>query len=375
MAAALQNLVNLVATSATHVALNPIVTTALLWILTKGPLQLRRQLTNRIPALRDSTQYAHIVKALKVCLAFGAARVLNKQLNHVALNSGRLRSDKARWNWSREVAVVTGGCSGIGELVVKRLISKDIRVAILDIRQLPPSLQSGKSLPLQYRASHMLTVLVANVTFFACDITNPNAVYSTAEKIKATLGAPTILVNNAGIFVPHTILNTDDDHLRRIFDVNVLSNWYTTKAFLPHMLQHNKGHIVTVASAASFVGVAGMADYTATKAAILSFHESLNQELRHNYNSPNVLTTSIHPNWARTPLIASFEDELKKRGASIIEPTAVADSIVKNIVSCSGGQVMLPSDISKITYVRGLPNWLQESLRNSISKLIKNGLQ
>lgn len=147
MSAALQNLVNLVATSATRVALNPIVTTALLWILTKGPPQLRRQLTNRIPALRDSTQYAQIVKALKVCLALGIARVLNKQLNHVALNSGRLRSDKARWNWSCEVAVVTGGCSGIGELVVKKLISKDIRVAVLDIRQLPPSLQSGKSYP------------------------------------------------------------------------------------------------------------------------------------------------------------------------------------------------------------------------------------
>ncbi|EUC39914.1 hypothetical protein COCMIDRAFT_110176 [Bipolaris oryzae ATCC 44560] len=358
MAAALQNLINLVATSATRVALNPIVTTALLWILTKGPLQLRRQLANRVPALRDPTQYAQILKALKVCLALGTAGVLNKQLNRLALNAGRLRSDKARWNWNREVAVVTGGCSGIGELVVKKLISKDIRVAILDIRQLPPSLQS-----------------VANVTFFACDITNPNAVYSTAEKIKATLGAPTILVNNAGIFVPHTILNTSDDHLRRIFDVNVLSNWYTTKAFLPDMLQHNKGHIVTVASAASFVGIAGMADYTATKAAILSFHESLNQELRHQYNSPNVLTTSIHPNWVRTPLIASVEDELKKRGASIIEPTVVADSIVKSITSCSGGQVMLPSDISKITYVRGLPNWLQESLRDSVSKLINNGLQ
>ncbi|KAJ6193635.1 hypothetical protein J3E72DRAFT_13898 [Bipolaris maydis] len=358
MSAALQNLVSLVATSARRVALNPIVTTALLWILTKGPLQLRRQLTTRIPALRDPTQYARIVKALKVCLALGAAKVLNKQLNHVALNSGRLRSDKARWNWNREVAVVTGGCSGIGELVVKKLINNNVRVAILDIRQLPPSLQS-----------------VANVTFFACDITNPNAVYSTAEKIKATLGAPTILVNNAGIFVPHTILNTSDDDLRRIFDVNVLSNWYTTKAFLPDMLQHNKGHIVTVASAASFVGVAGMADYTATKAAILSFHESLNQELRHQYNSPNVLTTSIHPNWVRTPLIAPVEDELKKRGASITEPTVVADSIVKSIMSCSGGQVMLPSDISKITYVRGLPNWLQESIRNSVSKLINNGLQ
>lgn len=73
----------------------------------------------------------------------------------------------------------------------------------------------------------------------------------------------------------HTILNAPDDFLRTVFDVNVLSNWYTTKAFLPDMLRNNKGHIVTIASTASFVGVAGMGDYTATKAAILAFHECL----------------------------------------------------------------------------------------------------
>jgi all-trans-retinol dehydrogenase (NAD+) len=242
--------------------------------------------------------------------------------------------------------------------VVKRLINKGIRVAILDIRQLPPSLRDS-----------------ANIKFFACDITNSNAVYSTAQQIKATLGAPTILVNNAGIFAPHTILNTPDDYLRKIFDVNVLSNWYTIKAFLPDMLQHNKGHIVTVASTASFVGVAGMADYTATKAAILSFHEALNQELRHHYNSPNVLTTSIHPHWVRTPLLAPIEDELKKRGEPIIEPAVVADAIAESIVSCSSRQIMLPSDASKASYVRGMPNWLQESLRSGVSKLIYDSVQ
>jgi NAD(P)-dependent dehydrogenase (short-subunit alcohol dehydrogenase family) len=89
------------------------------------------------------------------------------------------------------------------------------------------------------------------------------------------MGAPTILINNAGILASHTILTTSDVYLRKIFDVNVLSNWYTTKAFLPDMLRDNKGHIVTIASTASFIGVAGLADYTATKAAILSFHEGM----------------------------------------------------------------------------------------------------
>jgi all-trans-retinol dehydrogenase (NAD+) len=118
-------------------------------------------------------------------------------------------------------------------------------------------------------------MLGANIKFFACDVTNPSAVYSTAEKVKATLGVPSILINNAGILSPHTILTTSDEYLRKIFDVNVLSNWYTTKAFLPDMLRENKGHVVTVASLASFLSVAGFADYTATKAATLSFHEGM----------------------------------------------------------------------------------------------------
>lgn len=115
----------------------------------------------------------------------------------------------------------------------------------------------------------------AGLKFFKCDITDSSEVYSVAEKVKETMGAPTILINNAGLLASHTILTTSDAYLRKIFDVNVLSNWYTTKAFLPDMLRHNKGHIVTIASTASFIGVAGLADYTATKAAILSFHESM----------------------------------------------------------------------------------------------------
>lgn len=358
MSGLVKRVLSLVTTSAGHVAFNPVVTAALLWVLTKGPPQLRSQLTSRIAALRDPRRYAQVVTTLKWCLAFGTIRVVNKQMNHVALNAGRIRSQRASWNWGQEVAVITGGCSGIGELVVARLVHKGVKVAVLDIQQLPPSLQG-----------------YADVKLFTCDITNPSAVYSAAEKVKATFGAPTILINNAGILAPHTILTTSDDHLRKIFDVNVLSNWYTTKAFLPDMLRNNKGHIVTVASLASFISVAGMVDYTATKAAILSFHEGLNQELKLHYNSPNVLTTSIHPNWVRTPLLGPLEPALRSQGSEIIEPAAVADTIVDRIVSCTGGQICLPNSAGKASLLRGLPNWIQESVRSEPSKLIFNSVK
>jgi all-trans-retinol dehydrogenase (NAD+) len=186
------------------------------------------------------------------------------------------------------------------------------------------------------------------------------------------LGAPSILVNNAGILSSHTILHTPDAYLRKIFDVNVLSNWYTTKAFLPAMISANKGHIVTVASSASFIGVAGLADYTASKAAILSFHEGLSQELRHHYNAPNVLTTSIHPGWIRTPLLKPVIKELEQRGSTVMEPEDVADNIVARVLACKGGQVFLPEGMRSISMLRGLPNWLQDSVRSKTGKTISD---
>lgn len=94
--------------------------------------------------LRDPKRFAQIVKALKWCLALGVTGVVNRQFNDVALNAGRWTSEKQRWNWHEEVAVITGGCSGIGELIVKKLINRGIKVAVLDIQSLPPSLQGCK---------------------------------------------------------------------------------------------------------------------------------------------------------------------------------------------------------------------------------------
>ncbi|KAJ4401710.1 hypothetical protein N0V91_007751 [Didymella pomorum] len=358
MSAALQRVSNLISLSVSHLALNPAVTASLLYILTKGPAGLRTRLTNRFAGLRDPARYATIIRALKWCLTLGLLRSANKTLNHLALNNYRLRPSSAQWHWDKEVAVVTGGCSGIGALIVKRLVSRGVTVAILDVQSLPPELQG-----------------YAHVCFYRCDITDPSAVSSAAQKIKKELGSPSILVNNAGILSAHTILATSHEYLRKIFDVNVLSNWTTVQAFLPDMIAQNRGHVVTVASGASFVSVAGMADYCATKASVLAFHEGLNQELRLSYNAPNVLTTSIHPNWVRTPLLAPVSQELEKRGAVVMEPSDVADAVVKQIFSCRGAQVFLPSAAGRSALIRALPNWMQEGVRMGVARTITESVR
>ncbi|ORY10575.1 dehydrogenase/reductase SDR family member 8 precursor [Clohesyomyces aquaticus] len=351
MSNSVQRISNLLSLTVNNIALNPLIAAPLLFVLTKGPPQLRDQLIQRIAALRDPQKLGKIVKALKWLLALGLLGSANQQFNKIALNAWRLKSVKKQWEWSKEIAVVTGGCSGIGMRVVKGLMKKKVRVAILDIQQLPESLQG-----------------YANIRFFACDITNAEAVHSTADRIRAEIGSPTILVNNAGIAHAHTILDTDDAWLRKIFAVNLLSNFTTVKAFLPDMIVNNKGHIVTVASLASFVTVGGMVDYCSSKAGVLAFHEGLNQELKNHHKTTGILTSSIHPNWVRTPLISSYEKSITASGSPILEPQDVADAIVAQILSCSGGQVMLPKTAGKASALRGWPNWMQETLRDGVTK-------
>jgi all-trans-retinol dehydrogenase (NAD+) len=112
MASALQHASNLLG----QVTLNPIVTAALLYLVTKSPDRLRGQLLEWMPTLKDPKRYGQIVKALTVCFAFGVTGVVNRRLNSVALNAWRWgNNEKKRWDWENEVAVVTGGCGGIGE--------------------------------------------------------------------------------------------------------------------------------------------------------------------------------------------------------------------------------------------------------------------
>jgi all-trans-retinol dehydrogenase (NAD+) len=112
MASALQHASNLLG----QVTLNPIITAALLYLVTKSPDRLRGQLLEWMPTLKDPKRYGQIVKALTVCLVFGVTGVVNRRLNSVALNAWRWgNNEKKRWDWENEVAVVTGGCGGIGE--------------------------------------------------------------------------------------------------------------------------------------------------------------------------------------------------------------------------------------------------------------------
>jgi short-subunit dehydrogenase len=100
-----------------------------------------------------------------------------------------------------------------------------------------------------------------------------------------------VLINNAGIAACRTILSETEAQIRRTFEVNTIAHFLLVQEFLPAMVERNHGHVVTIASMASFFVLAQNVDYSCTKASVLAFHEGLTSELKARYGADKVRTS------------------------------------------------------------------------------------
>ncbi|KAF5536586.1 retinal short-chain dehydrogenase reductase [Fusarium napiforme] len=258
------------------------------------------------------------------------------------------------WDWSREIVVVTGGSNGIGAAIVSRFAEKGVKVLILD--RIPPA-----------------TKLAPNTYFYKIDLTDSEAISSVADQIREDHGNPTVLINNAGFADLKPILELPESYFKNIFDVNLLAPYLLTKQFLPSMIKRDHGHIVNLASQASFVAQATNVAYGSTKVGLLAFHEGLGQELRYIYKALRVRTSVVHPSWIRTAMTAEMVANGKLRD-TVTPAEVVADRICDQVYSGFGAQILVPENLWWTSLIRGLPGWLQESLRNQVSLILMTAM-
>jgi short-subunit dehydrogenase len=327
------------------IALQPMLPAALLILLDRVPREMVAQFFD--PAkLHHYFGTPQARNVLKIFLALGVARFVNRWLSAAALNNWRFTA-KSTWHWQSELAVVTGGCMGIGKSIVTGLVERGVQVVILDVVPLPDDLAK-----------------IPKVKYWKCDITAPEQVRAVADDIRLRIGHPSILINNAGIVNSTSILDTPDDFLQKIMGVNLMSLWYTTKAFLPNMILKDKGQIITIASMASYVAVPTAAHYSATKSGALAFTEALKAEIKYIHRATGVVTTSVHPMWVDTNLTAPFGERIRETQGEMLGPDDVARPVLQQLFSGKGGHVFAPAATSWISVVRGLPSWMQETLRD-----------
>lgn len=314
----------------------------MLALLTYAPETVRDALGKLAPSA-DFEWLLRLKGPLKFFLVAGILRRLNRALNTWANNNWYIRGQSG-WDWPSEVAVITGGCGGIALEVTKGLTQRGVKVAILDIKPLPKELEGR-----------------ADILYLQCDITSSEEVGRAAEKIRAVFGHPSILVNSAGICNrPVGVLERTEADLRHVVNVNLVAHWFTIQQFVPHMVAQNKGHVVSVASMSTFTTLPERADYSATKAGVLSLHEGLRTELKYKYRAPAVLTTIVHPFYVDTPMTEEDRPRILAAMGSMLSSADAAAPILAQIFDRKGGQLILPGRVWPFTLMKAMPNWFQE---------------
>ncbi|KAJ5920978.1 hypothetical protein N7466_009304 [Penicillium verhagenii] len=310
------------------------------------PLLALAHYTTKGRELTDSRP--HLLKALRAFASLAVLNRLSSWLERRAINNGVAD----HYDWNKEVVVLTGGSNGIGRRIAQLLGDRDIKVAILDIS--PPT----DDLP-------------NTVRFYQCDITSPEKISEAAAKIRASFGRPTILINNAGLLMARTILDSPADQTRRMFEVNTFSHYYLAQEFLPDIIAGNHGMVVTVASQAGYVVAPSLVDYSATKAAALAFHEGLAAELVTRYQAPRVRTVLVTQSFTRTTLINVLTPE-DTFFNPLLHADTVAEGLVKQVLTGESGHVNLPGSTGHIgARLRGYPLWFQHLVRCRTERLTR----
>jgi len=197
-----------------------------------------------------------------------------------------------------KVAVITGGCSGIGLATVRRFLEEGAKVVVGDLDD-----TRGKELSDEL-----------GLTYVHVDVTSKDEVDAFFKAAKDTYGSVDIAFNNAGISPPEddSILDTDLDAWRKVQEVNLTSVYLCCKAALPYMLEQGRGSIINTASFVAVMGAAtSQISYSASKGGVLS----MSRELGVQFARDGVRVNALCPGPVNTPLLQELFAKDEERAA------------------------------------------------------------
>jgi 3-oxoacyl-[acyl-carrier protein] reductase len=218
---------------------------------------------------------------------------------------------------ARSLAVVTGATEGIGRALAFALGAAGARVAICARTERNVRATVGE-----------LCAAGVDAVGQACDVADPAAVAAFATFVAEQRGAPTVLVNNAGIgrFKPLEELSLED--WDRTLAVNVRSLYLLTRAFLKGMKTAGGGTIVNIASLAGKNGIEGGTAYCASKHAVLGFSKSLMLEVRKH----NIRVVAVCPGSVATAF-ADKQDRVRPHRDRMLTAEDVAHAVLATLTA------------------------------------------
>ncbi len=195
------------------------------------------------------------------------------------------------------VALVTGGASGIGKAVVRKLCQDGFSVAVIYNH----SEAEAAALVSEFSAKG------SNMMMFKADVSRSEAVNRVVAEINEKLGTPYILVNNSGIAQQKLFTDITDDDWHKMIDVNLSGAFYMCRAVLPFMIHEKSGRIINISSMWGQVGASCEVHYSASKAGLIGLTKALAQEVA----LSGITVNCVAPGAVETKMMASFSEEDK----------------------------------------------------------------
>ena len=191
-------------------------------------------------------------------------------------------------NWKGKVIFLTGASSGIGEALAVALAKR------------------GGVIGLVARRKEMLDDLAARceegggkARVFAADVTDAMAVANAAHQLRAEFGHIDAMIANAGVGGNDEETRTySPKAVKRVIDTNLLGAVNAVHAVVPHMIERGSGQLVAISSLAGFRGLPRSAAYSASKAGMTAFFESVRLDVR----DKGIDVTIVQPGFIKTPL-------------------------------------------------------------------------
>ncbi|EER31320.1 conserved hypothetical protein [Candida tropicalis MYA-3404] len=236
-----------------------------------------------------------------------------------------------------DIVLITGGASGLGKQLVLQLKYKKANVVVFDIK-IPSEPEK-----------------VPGVAYYQCDVSDRQQILQTQKMVQREIGVVTVLINNAGIATGKTVLDLSYLEIEKTIQVNLLSSFYTIKAFLPDMILKNRGYIITIASVLGYMSPARLSAYGASKSGLIALHESLTYELGSpSLNPHGIKTLLVCPGQLKTGMFQGVKTPSTIL-APELDPKFVASYVVNAIEQGRRGEIKLPLYGKVIPIFRAFP--------------------
>jgi 3-oxoacyl-[acyl-carrier protein] reductase len=192
------------------------------------------------------------------------------------------------------VAIVTGGARGIGAATALRLAADGLAVGVLDLDE-----AGAKS------TAEQITAAGGKALAVAADVSDADAVQAAVERVAAELGAPTVLVNNAGVTRDNMLFKMTDSDWDTVMGVHLKGAFLLSRAVQKYMVEAKFGRIVSLSSV-SALGNRGQANYSTAKAGLQGLTKTLAIEL----GKFGVTANAIAPGFIQTEMTKATADRM-----------------------------------------------------------------